>query len=418
MGTRGRWLAGSSGLAAVAVVTLVGVLAAPSSAGRIRDPADASGPLDIARAKLLQHRRSLIFSVHTRGSWSINALDRSPTPDDPTPRYLCLRIRRSSARAQRQLCFGKSHGGNKSALGYEKLEADGSVKDLPPVPARVDGPTDGSIQARFRPEAADLNPHHYRWRVVSQWSGPACPATTKRARARAVQPPCTDRAPNGNGAKFRLRPVQVVGCRDTGPHVVYHGSRSKKVVALTFDDGPWSYTSQIFHILEDKHAKGTFFEIGEQVPGSYADVMRKIVGAGDELADHSMHHETDPGRASMAETQHRIQHVTDFKPCLFRPPGGAYNSQVVNDAASLGMTTVIWDVDPTDWSTPGSDAIYSRVVSNTRPGSIILMHDGGGNRSQTVAALPRIINTLRQRGYRFATVSRLLGQPLIWKPVG
>jgi peptidoglycan/xylan/chitin deacetylase (PgdA/CDA1 family) len=78
------------------------------------------------------------------------------------------------------------------------------------------------------------------------------------------------------------------------------------------------------------------------------------------------------------------------------------------------MTTVVWDVDPQDWSTPGSAAIYSRVVSATRPGSIVVMHDGGGNRSQTVAALPNIIHTLRGRGYRFVTVSKLLHQRTIW----
>jgi len=87
---------------------------------------------------------------------------------------------------------------------------------------------------------------------------------------------------------------------------------------------------------------------------------------------------------------------------------------VVADAHGLGMTTIIWDVDPSDWATPGADAIYSRVVSHTRPGSIVVMHDGGGNRSETVAALPRIISTLRDRGYRFVTVSKLLHQRMIW----
>jgi peptidoglycan/xylan/chitin deacetylase (PgdA/CDA1 family) len=80
------------------------------------------------------------------------------------------------------------------------------------------------------------------------------------------------------------------------------------------------------------------------------------------------------------------------------------------------MTTVIWDVDPTDWSTPGTGVIYSRVVGSTRPGSIVLMHDGGGNRSQTVAALPHIISTLRGRGYSFVTVTKLLHNRIIWGP--
>jgi peptidoglycan/xylan/chitin deacetylase (PgdA/CDA1 family) len=120
----------------------------------------------------------------------------------------------------------------------------------------------------------------------------------------------------------------------------------------------------------------------------------------------------------MAETNRRIKAASGFEPCLFRPPGGAFNSRVVSDARRLGMTTVIWDVDPADWSRPGTSAIYSRVVSATRPGSIVIMHDGGGDRSQTVAALPRIIRTLRHRGYSFVTVTKLLGNHFVWRPVG
>ncbi len=82
------------------------------------------------------------------------------------------------------------------------------------------------------------------------------------------------------------------------------------------------------------------------------------------------------------------------------------------------MRTITWDVDPTDWSTPGTGAIYSRIVGAARPGSIILMHDGGGNRSETLAALPSIIDTLRSRGYKFETVTQLLGYQLIYKPYG
>jgi peptidoglycan/xylan/chitin deacetylase (PgdA/CDA1 family) len=82
------------------------------------------------------------------------------------------------------------------------------------------------------------------------------------------------------------------------------------------------------------------------------------------------------------------------------------------------MQTITWDVDPADWSTPGSAAVYSRVVDAAQPGSIILMHDGGGDRSGTLAALPLIIDTLRARGYSFATVTGLLGQQMIYKPYG
>jgi peptidoglycan/xylan/chitin deacetylase (PgdA/CDA1 family) len=82
------------------------------------------------------------------------------------------------------------------------------------------------------------------------------------------------------------------------------------------------------------------------------------------------------------------------------------------------MRTITWDVDPSDWTNPGSGAVYSRVVEATQPGSIVLMHDGGGNRGGTLAALPAIVDTLRARGYRFATVSELLGKRLIYRPYG
>jgi peptidoglycan/xylan/chitin deacetylase (PgdA/CDA1 family) len=284
---------------------------------------------------------------------------------------------------------------------------------------RVDART---VEARFQPRAAGLKPHAYRWRVVSRWSGTECqppPPKRRSARARstAVADPCLDQAPDSRQARFRLLPVQVVGCDDNGPSPVFHGPRSRKRVALTFDDGPSSYTSQILSELRHAHVHGTFFQLGDQVPGRQG-VMRDILRAGDEIGNHSLHHELMPSLSSMTETNQRIREATGFTPCLFRPPYGGYDSGTVADASSLGMTTVIWDVDPTDWSTPGSSAIYQRVVGAVEPGSIVLMHDGGGNRSQTVAAVPDIIRTLRARGYRMVTVSRLLGQRLVWRPVG
>jgi peptidoglycan/xylan/chitin deacetylase (PgdA/CDA1 family) len=227
---------------------------------------------------------------------------------------------------------------------------------------------------------------------------------------------CLDVAPDHRWAKLRVRRVQPVGCTVGGPSPIFNGSRGRKRVALTFDDGPSAYTPEVLRVLKREHARGTFFEIGAQVPG-LASTSRSVIASGNELGNHSLHHETRPGSASMRETSRRIKSATGFTPCLFRPPGGAWDARVVADARGLGMTTVVWDVDPADWSTPGSGAIYTRVVSHTRPGSIVVMHDGGGNRSQTVAALPHIIRTLRDRGYGFVTVTKLLHQRMIWGEV-
>ena len=372
------------------------------------DQADASGPLDLLNVSVDQVHGSVRISVHTSGSFYLGTLNRHPDTGKPTDRFICVQVHKPAHKFMRQLCFGKGPKGDDNTLGYAVLKPDKSVRTWTGIDARVRRPNGRSVVATFRPGAAHLHPGHYRWRAVSQWTGDKCPPTGRGAGSK--RDPCFDRVPNGHDALFVLHHVQPVGCKDSGPTPVFSGSRGSKRVALTFDDGPSSYTPQVLSILKQQHVKGTFFEIGEQV----SSASRAVVKAGEEIADHSYRHETDPSRSSMAATNSAIRTATGFEPCLFRPPGGAYNSRVVSDARSLGMTTVLWDVDPRDWSTPGSAAIYSRVVSATRPGSIILMHDGGGDRSQTVAALPHIIRTLRGRGYRMVTVSKLLGQRTIW----
>jgi peptidoglycan/xylan/chitin deacetylase (PgdA/CDA1 family) len=172
----------------------------------------------------------------------------------------------------------------------------------------------------------------------------------------------------------------------------------------------------VLAILNHYHVHGTFFEVGALVPGNAA-IMNRILDSGDELGDHSMHHSAFPSYADIAATAQRIKAATGFRPCLFRPPFGSFNSGTVANARRAGMSTIVWSVDPRDWSRPGTAAIYSRVVSATRPGAIVLMHDGGGDRSETVAALPRIIRTLKGRGYHLVIVSKLLGQPMRWRPV-
>jgi peptidoglycan/xylan/chitin deacetylase (PgdA/CDA1 family) len=181
-------------------------------------------------------------------------------------------------------------------------------------------------------------------------------------------------------------------------------------VALTFDDGPSSYTHQVLDILERARVHGTFFVIGQQV-SSRAAVLRRALAEGNAIGNHSWNHANLSGGAGgqLSSTQAAVRRATGYTPCVFRPPYGASSSLLVGQARSLGLATVIWDVDPRDWSRPGSGAIYSNIVANTRPGSIILDHDGGGPREQTVAALPRVIATLKRRGYRFATVPELLG---------
>jgi peptidoglycan/xylan/chitin deacetylase (PgdA/CDA1 family) len=362
--------------------------------------------LVIRTAKLDQAGRKLILTVRTADDWSLGKLDPQPQLRSPESRYLCLGFSAKGERGETAICLG----GSAHRVGVLRTAADGSVKTKRPIRATVIRPTASKAVVSLVPGQAGLRPGHYRWRAFSQWTGAGCGAAAPKDR-------CHSEAPASGRSRFRLRRVQAVGCTSKGPDLVFHGSRHAKTVALTFDDGPSDYTEKVVTILRHKRATGTFFEIGNQV-GGRTEIMRRILRSGFELADHSTYHRAYPGYPDISKTKRIIDRATGFTPCLFRPPNGTFNSGTVASAARAGMKTVIWDVDPQDWSTPGTGAIFSRIVGAARPGSIILMHDGGGPRGETLAALPRIIDNLRRRGYSFATVTSLLGDRMIFRPVG
>jgi len=222
-------------------------------------------------------------------------------------------------------------------------------------------------------------------------------------RAQADPPPVTQDAPAVSS-----------GCIATGAQVRRAATTTRKVVALTFDDGPSDFTPAILRVLGANNVPATFFEIGRNMAGR-EDIMRQIIAAGDEIGDHTYDHvdlpplSTTKVRDELSKTQAKILRATGFHTCLFRPPHGLYNTRTNTIARKLGLLTVMWSVDTKDFTMPGTDAIYQSAVDGAKPGAIILMHEGGGNRSETVAALPRIIATLEERGYQFQTVSQLLG---------
>lgn len=203
------------------------------------------------------------------------------------------------------------------------------------------------------------------------------------------------------------------GCVSHGQATVRHGPAGRRVVALTFDDGPWSDTPAVVATLERFRVPATFFVLGRQVAGR-GDLLRRELSDGDALGNHSYSH-PDLVRGGGAERQLRWtsdaikRGAAGYRPCVFRPPYGSQNASVRRTARRLGLSTITWDVDPRDWSRPGTAAIVQRVLGNVHNGSIVLMHDGGGPREQTLAALPAIIQGLRRRHFGFVTVPALLG---------
>jgi peptidoglycan/xylan/chitin deacetylase (PgdA/CDA1 family) len=194
-------------------------------------------------------------------------------------------------------------------------------------------------------------------------------------------------------------------------------------IALTFDDGPWPDTPQFLDLLERQHVVATFFEIGEQIAtwGQGGAIERRMLADGDMIGDHTWNHANVSGGGGFAaseisSTADAIRAATGgFQPCLFRAPYGAVSGALISVARSLGFTTIQWDVDPRDWALPGTGAIAGTVISNAHNGAIVIQHDGGGNRSETLAALAQEIPALRAQGYRFVTVTDLLGMQLIYK---
>jgi peptidoglycan/xylan/chitin deacetylase (PgdA/CDA1 family) len=170
-------------------------------------------------------------------------------------------------------------------------------------------------------------------------------------------------------------------------------------VALTFDDGPDpTWTPQVLRLLRKYHVKATFCLIGVNVQ-AHPELVKKIVADGHALCDHTMHHDEhlkDKSHAAMLSDMRQTSALITkasggVKPMYFRAPGGNWSPELVSAARSLGMASLGWQVDPRDWMKPPAGTIVARVRAATKPGSIILMHDGGGDRSRSVSALRTLL---------------------------
>lgn len=202
------------------------------------------------------------------------------------------------------------------------------------------------------------------------------------------------------------------------------GEGSSREVAITFDDGPDpEWTPKILDILKERNVKAAFFLVGRQAE-QYPGIVNRILREGHEIGSHTYTHPNmgeitrEQARLELNATQRLIEAITGRSTTLFRPP---YNADAkpqnaaelmpIDVAQELNYVTVLENIDPEDWERPGTDVIVKRVKDQRRNGDIILLHDAGGDRSQTVAALPRIIDYLQNRGDEIISLSRLVGIP-------
>jgi peptidoglycan/xylan/chitin deacetylase (PgdA/CDA1 family) len=208
-----------------------------------------------------------------------------------------------------------------------------------------------------------------------------------------------------------LRPLrQPVHTLKDYRHVLPGPAFPADAVALTIDDGPHPvWTPKILRLLDKHHVPALFCMIGNQVLG-HEGVARSVVGDGHQLANHTWSHPTEMAgrpvrrmRRELSRAQEKIYDTTGYAPTLFRSPGGDWSPALLGAAAKARMVPLDWSEDPRDWSRPGVAAITRRLLG-ARPGEILLCHDGGGDRSQTYAALRTVIPALKARGYRFVAL--------------
>ena len=191
---------------------------------------------------------------------------------------------------------------------------------------------------------------------------------------------------------------------------------AKKVLALTFDDGPHQkYTEAILDILQNNGIRATFFVIGKNAQ-RYPQIIAKIYKGGNVIGNHSYSHfyltklTDEKVRAELTKTSELVNAVIKKYPILFRPPYGICSARSAEITRQLGFVTIVWNDTTNDYeveqTTP--EKIAADIIKLAKPGSIIGLHDGGGNRQKTVAALPIIINTLKTAGYEFLTLPEML----------
>lgn len=211
----------------------------------------------------------------------------------------------------------------------------------------------------------------------------------------------------------RIADSRVLVAADPMVYRRYAPPHSGRVVALTFDDGPWpGQTERVLEILAKEEVKATFFMLGVQVQ-AHPELARRVANEGHQIGNHTLGHLMLPRvspsvvHAQIGRGQEAIEKATGVVPTWFRPPGGLMSRVVTDECKDYGLEVALWTVDPQDWRPSEAEQMTQDVVGFSEPGGVILLHDGGGNRSVTIEALGPIIRELKKRGFGFVTMDEL-----------
>lgn len=219
------------------------------------------------------------------------------------------------------------------------------------------------------------------------------------------------------GYKVLKEPPAFVRLPDGSVGALAHGEAASGEIALTFDDGPHPpFTQKLLALLVRLQVPATFFVVGEKVERAPC-LLREMLHDGDEIGNHTYHHfnlkYVPPGLVGteILLNNDAIRRACGCTPLFFRPSGGQYRADVLEQARIHHMVTALWTDDPADYAMPGSAMIEQRLLAHVRPGAIILLHDGI---QQTYDILPDFVARMRRRGYVFVTLSQMLETLETW----
>lgn len=249
--------------------------------------------------------------------------------------------------------------------------------------------------------------------------------TTKLDRLLGIQKPKDEsaktslgRAMSSSGESITSATVEMNELpKSSQGTIVYQGKlkSNEKVIALTFDDGPGpKNTAQVLEILKKNNIKATFFMVGQMVK-YFPQIAKQVAADGHVIGNHTWHHwyfQMDGATAAseIDRTADIIYKTTGEKTTLFRPPGGFLNNGLAQYAKNKKYAVMMWSEESGDAERglPQVPMLVKNVLKYAKPGAIVLLHDGGGNRSKSVKALPEMIAGLKAQGYRFVTIPQLL----------
>jgi peptidoglycan-N-acetylglucosamine deacetylase len=267
----------------------------------------------------------------------------------------------------------------------------------------------GSRGAAVRRAQSLLNRHGYRVPVTGFYGSLTAGQVRRFQAAHGIRttgqvgPSTWRRLLGAAGGSATARPAPAVGQAPAGsPGVVY----------LTFDDGPApAWTPRVLELLARYRARATFFVLGRSA-AAYPDLVRQEFAAGHGVGNHTWSHRRLTGltggqlATEVGTTSAAIQRATGAPVRCLRPPYAVVDAASADRVRALGLRLVLWDIDTYDWRGPGAGVIAGRVLGRVRSGDVVLMHDGGGNRGQTLAALEQVLATLSAKGFRFGALCR------------